>query len=381
MNTNYDYPTDLKVVKITYAPITGRSPKMIGKNAVRDNHGITGSERLLRVFTNQGHEGIGVARGRIEEVEAEAKLILGKNPFDFFEAGIGMKLKALEFPLWDLVGKVLKKPIYQLLGGNHRDSIEAYDGALYLADLLYPERGIARLEEEAIESVLKGFKGIKMKIGRGAKWMEKEAGLKRDVEAVKAVRKAIGKEITLLVDANNGYTKLESIRLFEEIGAQDILWAEEMFRENIEECLEFKEFFKARGWKTLVADGEGGPNTEFFRPFLEAGTFEVVQADMNHLGYTEYMRLAKLAEECKITCAPHTWGSQFGLFASLHLAKAIPNFLSAEVPAYEHDAYIAVGIDFQDGSYTVSDMPGFGIVVNERAYNEHYRAGETSYEL
>jgi L-alanine-DL-glutamate epimerase-like enolase superfamily enzyme len=378
----FDYPTDLQITKITHVRVIGTSPKMIGRNSQRDIHGETSHEQLIRVFTNHGYEGFGVTAKRIEELEkTDIPRVLGRNPCDLFDPERGITVKGLEHALWDLIGKVTGQPVYELLGGSHRETVEAYDGTLYFCDILYPDRGLQRIEEEAAESVAKGHRAIKMKVGRGKKWMEKEEGFRRDVEAVKAVRRIVGDDVKLLIDANNGYDCDGAMQLMGEIGHLNIYWAEEMFPETLEDYHTFTTFIREHGWKTLVTDGEGLGSAEPFVPYFEAGVLDAAQPNINRTGLTEYKVLSALAAKHRAYCAPHSWGSQFGLFVSLHLGKAIPNFLSAEVTAYEFDVYIPAGLTFHEGTYTVSDMPGFGVILNERVYNERYKKDEVVYEL
>ena len=211
--------------------------------------------------------------------------------------------------------------------------------------------------------------------------MERDEGFRRDVAAIRTVRETIGSEVRLMIDGNNGFDLKEAIRLMEEVGDSNLYWAEEMFPETVEDCRVFRGVIRGKGWETLVADGEGHGATEPFVPLLKAGVLDVVQANINRTGLTEYRRLAQTAGEYGAYVAPHSWGSQFGLFVSAHLAKATPNFLSCEVTAYVFDVFLPVGFAFRDGQYFVSEVPGFGVIVNERVYHEKYRKDEMVYEL
>ena len=122
---------------------------MIGKNAVKDDHGDTNRERLVRVFTNSGLEGFGVTRATADAIEAETPNALGVNPASLVDAVQGITLRGIEHALWDLIGKITGKPVYALLGASCRDTIDAYDGGLYFCDLVYPELGLARVEQGA----------------------------------------------------------------------------------------------------------------------------------------------------------------------------------------------------------------------------------------
>ncbi len=153
-----------------------------------------------------------------------------------------------------------------------------------------------------------------------------------------------------------------------------------MFPEQVDECLEFKQFLRDSGLKTLLADGESARDHEHFIPYLGAKAFDVVQADMGRLGPTEWFRLARLAEQHEARCAPHNWGWQFGYIVILHLGAAIPNLLACEIDPIVFDVYDTSALKFADGIYTLPDLPGYGVGVNEDVYKREYAAEETVWE-
>jgi len=377
-----DFPTDIKITRITYAEVTNTSPKMIGKNSRKENHGDTSRERLVRVYTDSGHEGFGVtgATAKVLE-ETEAPQALGASPIALLDPETGIMAHGVEHALWDLIGKVTGKPVYALLGESCRDKVDAYDGGLYFCDILYPELGLKRVEQEAADSMVQGFHAIKMKIGRGHKWMSPEAGFQRDVDAIRLVRQTIGPGIKLMIDGNNGFDEPGAERLFDVVGDQEIFWAEEMFPENIEDYTRFRTYLDRNDLKTLIADGETLAEPSPLYPYIEQGLIDVVQLDTTAIGLSAWWKLAAFSHEHDRLSAPHTWASRFAVYVTAHLAKAIPNFVSNEVPAYEPDAYRPAGFTFQNGGFTITDMPGWGLEINEGVYREKYQSGEQEWTL
>lgn len=374
-------PSDVRITRITYVEVTGQSPKMIGKNAVKDDHGATNRERLVRVFTNSGHEGFGVTRATAAEVEVETAKALGFNPVLLIDMDQGITLRGIEHALWDLIGQITGKPVYALLGASCRDTIDAYDGGLYFCDLVYPELGLARVEQEAAESIAQGHRAIKMKIGRGHKWMPPEEGFQRDVDAIRLVRQTIGPDIRVMVDGNNGFDETGAERLMEAVGDQDIYWAEEMFPETLEDYTKFRAFLDRNGLKTLIADGETLAEPAPLYPFIEQRLIDVVQLDTTQIGLSAWWRLAAFSQIHGRLCAPHTWGSRFAVYATAHLGKVIPSFLYNEVPAYDPDAYRPTGFTFENGTYTLSDKPGWGLEIDGQVYQEKYTDAEQRWVL
>jgi L-alanine-DL-glutamate epimerase-like enolase superfamily enzyme len=376
----------LRITRVRVVTAVGKSPKYIGKNSSLEDHTDVMHEPLVRVETACGLEGLGRVRGGLAQVEEELPRLLGHSPLEFFRMGIGVVgVTATELALWDLVAKAQEKPVYALLGQAGREAVDAYDGSLYFCDLLYPRRGVARVREEAAESVAKGYRALKMKIGRGRRWMDPEAGLRRDVECIAAVREAVGPEIKLLVDGNNGFDCAGAIRLFREVGPLDIYWAEEMFPETVEDYRRFRDFLHENGWNTLIADGETQGSVDPLIPLLEAGVLDVLQLNIHRAGLTEWSRLCREVlprykapgtPDGRTLASPHAWSSRFGALICLHLGRAFDNYLTTEIPPYDVDALLSPGIDWYGGQYHLNGMPGWGVVVNERAYQERYQEGE-----
>ena len=377
MFTIPDFPSDIKITRITHTEIINTSPKMIGKNSRRENHGDTSKERLVRVYTDSGHEGFGVTRATADVLEGhEVSQALGVNPITLLDPEDGITLYGIEHALWDLIGKITGKPVYALLGESCRNTVDAYDGGLYFCDILYPDLGLKRVEQEAAESVAQGFHAIKMKIGRGHMWMPPEEGFQRDIDAIRLVRQTVGPDIKLMVDGNNGFDEAGAERLLDVVGDQDIFWAEEMFPETIEDYTRFRAHLERNGLKTLIADGETLSEPSPLYPFIEQGLIDVVQLDTTAIGLSAWWKLAAFSHEHGRRSAPHTWASRFAVYATAHLAKVIPNFVSNEVPAYDPDAYHPTGFTFENGAFTVSDMPGWGLEIDEPVYQEKYQSHE-----
>ena len=167
-----DAPRDLRITRIVGFDLESYRPKLVGKNSRLGVHGKRATDRMVRLFTNAEVEGIGNCRASKDQLGQ----LLGKNPFDFYEAAkrrMTGPLGAGTMPLWDLVGKILKKPIYELLGGAGPKQVAVYDGSIYFADLLpdYVDKPLDRFKEEIDMGIAVGHRAFKVKIGRGAKWM------------------------------------------------------------------------------------------------------------------------------------------------------------------------------------------------------------------
>jgi L-alanine-DL-glutamate epimerase-like enolase superfamily enzyme len=360
-----EIPPDIRIKRIVGFDLTSRRPKMVGKNSRLDVHGDSATDAMVRIYTNSGLEGLGNCR----RPEAELAPILGKRLIDLYDPST-TRVTVLgngTMPIWDLIGKALAKPAYELFGGEGAKRVPVYDGSIYFADLL-PEnaaRPLDRFKQEIDMGLNAGHRAFKVKIGRGAKWMEAAEGYRRDIEVLKTIREHAGPEIVLGVDANNGYDLAGTQRLLDELPDFAFAFVEEMFPETIDDCLALKRFIHERGWKTLLADGETQSSLDVFKPFIEAQAIDVLQGDMNHFGFEGILTKAAWARPTGIQVAPHNWGSLVGFYMQLHVGRAIPNLYMAEHDPSTNDVLLADGYEIKDGSCSVPEVPGFGLKIND----------------
>lgn len=373
-----DHPKtdDLKRFKIT--KITGfrhvcPRPKLIGKNSHLDVHGRQTADNVLRIVTDQGIEGIGIGTTTPEA----ARRLLGHTLDEYWKPGIGIisPLGRADHALFDLVSKALRVPAWQLLGARGTEWVPVYDGSIYFSDLLpeYQERGVARLLQEVETSLKSGHRALKIKIGRGYKWMEPEAGFRRDVEVVRSIRKLVGRDIKLMVDANNGFDLDSTKRWLDALG-DELFWLEEMFPEEVDQDLQLKQYLKKKGWRTRIADGESARDIDHFEPFLRNDALDVLQPDIRAFGLTRQWELSRrMADKPNIKLAPHNWGSFLGLYMQLILARGIPNFLIAEQDPSTSDLFDTSSFQFKEGHMYVPNTPGCGLVLREDVFKERYQ--------
>ena len=364
-----DPPKDVRITRAIGFDLPTKRSKVAGKNAHLDVHGDTANDRMVRLFTNTGLEAVGNCRA---DKRAVAKLI-GKDPFEFYrrdEHKVAGPLGAGTMPLWDLLGKLLDKPVYELLGGAGPARVPVYDGSIYFSDLLpqYADNWRDRFREEIDMGLEIGHRAFKIKIGRGHKWMDRAAGDDRDVEVVTLIRDHAGDEVILGVDANNGYDLAGTKQFLDRVADVQLAFIEEPFPEKVEQCLALKEYMHEQDWKTMLADGETQGELEVYQPFIEAAAIDIFQGDMNHFGFEGILTEAAWAAENNLLVAPHNWGSLVGYYMQLHVGKAITNFYRAEHDPLSQKVLIAEGYDRQEGTSGVPATPGFGLAIDEQAF-------------
>ena len=288
---------------------------------------------IIEVTTDEGETGYGeafggggVAFGNKAIVEkAIGPMIVGMNPLDreviwhkvynlLRDHGQkGMPLQALsgvDIALWDIAGKVLDLPLYQLLGGAFRDRIPVYGYGMMLQRVPDLKERFARESAAIVEA---GFKAMKMKIGLGPK---------QDRELVESVRRAIGPDIRLMVDANHCYTAREAIPLGRELEQLDVYWFEEPVAP--EDRQGYRDLCTALD--ITVAGGEAEFTRWGFRELIEGRCVDLLQPETCGLGgITEYLKVLALAHSHFVPVVCHVWGSAVAVAANMHLLAALPD--------------------------------------------------------
>jgi L-alanine-DL-glutamate epimerase-like enolase superfamily enzyme len=388
----------MKITRIALCPIEGRFHKFVSMNAGGAGHGskpagLTYTNVLIRIGTDQGVEGLGVMAGQPDSTyQQAARSLLGANPLELYEmsAGrVGARLPAhaavlaryphLDGALLDLIGKLNGKPCWKLLGEEDRAQVLAYDGTIYFADIWFPQRGIRAVIEEVEESLKKGYTGLKLKVGRGLEWMGRDAGLRRDVEVLRQARKSAGPQATIMADDNNAFVDdfARAWQFLEQSRDVNLHWIEEAFPESVADYGRLKDLIAKAGMKTLIADGENFREPEEFDPYLKPRRLmDILQLDIRNGGVLKCRQVGQMAKAAGAEAKPHNWASQIGVLMALHLAKSCPGVSGVEDDRSTCDALVTEGYTFHNGFYTVPDTPGLSFSVDEKVYRQKYQAKE-----
>lgn len=361
--------SEMKITCVSKFSLHSERWKVVGKNSRGGVHGKYAKDEVIKIETNSGVEGVGFSRAEKEQ----ARSLLGKDPLSFYQPGIGIysPLGVGDAPLWDLIGKIYQQPVWRLIGGFGPEWVPVYDGSIYFSDLepQYGSKGIDRILYEVEYSLKKGHRAFKIKVGRGAKWMEPKAGFQRDVEVVRAIRNLVGPEIKLMVDANNGYD-LVTTKRFVEAADDNFFFIEEMFQENVEKYQQLMQWLKENNRNILVADGENAKEVDDFNAYIKQKLIDVFQGDMRRFGFTNFQKISQNTINFGIRLAPHNWGSLLGFYMQLTLGRGIPNFLMAEQDPLVTDMVDVSAFEFKEGKIKVPNIPGCGIVFKKDFFSK-----------
>ena len=344
---------------------------------------------ILRLQTDEGVEGIGEASMLsydplvVSLLEAWTEhYLVGKDPMahelhwmrmhqDNADRGgrlFSTALSGIDIALWDLKGKALGVPVYQLLGGPIRDSLRVYANGWY-TNPGSPEQNA----EEALRVVEMGYTAMKFDpFGQHNYYTisPEEAQLAED--RVAAVRDAVGPNIEILVEVHAKFNVHTAVHLGQRLEKYRPFWFEEpVSQENVGEMRQVRD-----NVNIPIATGERLYLKFPFYELVKADAVDILQPDMcNAGGITELKKIAAIAEPRHVLMAPHNTNSAVGTVASFHLDAATPNFLIQEYHAefYEpHYFQVFDGLPRQkDGHVALPTGPGLGLTFNQAIADAH----------
>ena len=328
--------TDIRVVNL-------RAVRETGKMEAAWNPGTANTYRIgggsaIEIHTDQGMSGIGPAIDSSALEAAKAQLI-GMDPFSierlagplrYYLGHSPRTVSSLEIALWDLIGKAAGQPLYRLWGAA-RERVPVYASMIQLSTAEERVRMAVQLKSQ-------GWRAIKLRAHF--------ATLKEDVRLVEAVRKAVGDEMEIMVDANQAQSfgswqpgvmwdfrrALETARELERLNC---LWLEEpRLRYAFDELAELNRLVGIP-----IAGGENNRGVHEYRWMLEQSVFDILQPDiMVADGVTGFREIAALAKAHNKIVIPHHGGGNLGTIAQLH---AIASWSHAPWIEILHDPPVA----------------------------------------
>ncbi len=366
---------DSRIARIEYGVLEGRRPRNAGSNARRGEHGIMVRVPIARLTTDDGAQGFGVFRGS----QADATALLGVEIAQIFspESGVAEPWRVWDYPLWDLMAKRAGVPVYALAAAVNGMTPSApyrapcYDTSLYFDDLhlASDDAAAALIATEAREGYARGHRAFKIKVGRGARYMPLEAGTRRDIAIVRAVREAVGPGLPIMLDANNGYNLNLTKRVLGETAECGIFWMEEPFHEDPLVYEDLRAWLAQMQLPILIADGEGDASPRLL-DWARDGIVDVIQYDIFGYGFTRWLATGAQLDRWNVRSAPHHYGGHVGNYTAAHLAGAIRGFTYVEWDEVATPGLDASGYIIRDGWVAVPNTPGFGLTLDEAIFRE-----------
>jgi galactonate dehydratase len=342
---------------------------------------------FVKMHTNAGIVGIGegTVEGRIPTtmtaIKELEKYLIGKDPRQpahhwqaiyrhaFYRGGIILTsaLSAVDIAMWDIKGKALGVPVYELLGGPTRDRIRVY--------------GQAETPEGAKKVIAEGYQSLKVGIfssrGRSSRYSENPDFVQGVVENVKAIRDVVGPKVDIGIELHGDHqpqTSLVLIKALEQF--QPWFYEEPIQFQNLPLMADI-----AKKTHIPIATGERMVTKWQFRELLTLGAASLLQPDITHCGgITELKAIATIAEAFYAGMLPHAKEGIVGAVASMHVSASIPNFLAHELPSlqaapddkversYLGKSYITKPLTMHESHVILKDNidgPGLGIQLDD----------------
>lgn len=270
-------------------------------------------------------------------------------------------ISAIDIALWDLFGKQLGVPVYELLGGKMHSSLTAY------ASWLYATEDLDALASEAAGWTAQGFSAVKQRLPNGPR--EGKEGIRKNVELVRTVVDAVGPGVDVMADAYMSWDVNYAIRCIQAIEDEGIRlrWLEEpVIPDDVPGLARIR-----AAVSTPIAAGEHEATRYGFRALVEAGAVDVLQPDVNRLGgITEARRVWALGETFGLDVIPHLGFAHNAQLAVTSLATPLLEYMPPPARAEEADEDQIFWVAFPDepraenGTVTLSQRPGLGVTVD-----------------
>ena len=335
---------------------------------------------FVKVYTDEGIDGVGEATLEYKEksllgaVEHIREYLVGKNPFEiekhwhtiyrdaYWRGGAVLMsaLSAVETALWDILGKSLKVPVYQLLGGKVNDKVRIYVNG-WFAGAKEPEE----FGEKAAIAIERGITAMKWDpFGKSYLDISNE-DLNKAVKCIAAVRDAVGDKVDLLIEGHGRFNIPTAVKIAKEIEPfKPMFFEEPVPPDNLDALREVKERSNVS-----ISAGERLYTRWDYKPLFDKMAADYIQPDVSHAGgIMELKKIAAEAEVRYIPFAPHNPSGPVANAATLQLAANCPNFAILEImySDVEWRKYVTnESISYKDGYIEISDKPGLGIEINE----------------
>ncbi len=351
---------------------------------------VHGYQVHVRVYTDQGIIGQGettdAAQGNVPLIQSFARLLVGQDPLNieaaferirtsgvFAGAQAGQYVTALtgvETALWDIAGKALGLPVYQLLGGKVRDRVRIYCDSGSREMIPGDETSKARIRQ--IQDL--GFTAAKIDIDDATdparfdrvNWTASNGEIAHMIAKIAFTRELYPKNFDLAVDMHARYDATTGKRVAREVEPFKLMWLEEPVpAENIDAMREVR-----ASTSTPICCGENIYMRWGFREILEKRAADIIMPDFQKTGgLLEARKIADMAHTYYVPVAPHAVTSPLGMMATAHVCAVIPNFLVQEWHWIDSldlwRNWVKEGEIIQKGFITPPERPGIGVEVND----------------
>lgn len=349
---------------------------------------------FVQVYTDAGIVGLGEAgnwgylQATASAIEKFADYLIGKDPFRIEDLGqnflrsvyfrgsvIMSAISAIDIALWDIKGKALGVPVYELLGGKTRDKVRVYASVMHITD------DLDELSKQYVELKNMGFTAAKIFCngptsspdGKGEFFSSRIAN---EVAKVKAAREAVGDDFDFVLECHRGMTLPEAVAFGRAVEPyRPMVLEDPVPPDNIDTMAEV-----ASKVGVPIATGERAINLRECEMLMSRHACQYIRPDVCAVGgITTSKKIAALAEAHDVLVIPHNPLGPVSTAACLQICASIPNLGIQELPGFclngAEDAMVKNPLKFENGCMFIPDAPGIGVELADNA-EELYPANE-----
>jgi D-galactarolactone cycloisomerase len=332
---------------------------------------------IVEVLTDEGVAGLGEGVGNanlirqilcgsmIEEalgldpmnIESVRNKLIDSHVYMEQKGSVICAASAIEMACWDIKGKSLNVPVFQLLGGLYREKIEAYASDIYWEET--PEK----MAENALRIKNLGFGTMKAHLGCQSP--------KNDTKRIRALREAIGSDIDLMIDLNGGYNSLQALQAAKLWEPFDLFWLEEPVNPN-----QIDSLADLRARTTIpIAAGENEFRVHGFKQLFDKNALDIAMPDIGRVGGIQETRnICTIAQGHGILVSPHNYSSGILLGATIQLMASIPNTHLLEIDTSDNAIYQELLIEplkIENGFVNIPQFPGLGVKLEKELLKKY----------
>lgn len=341
---------------------------------------------FVKLQTDAGIEGLGEStvewneKAVVAALEELGEFLIGKDPFatdylislmhrnSYWRTGVILRsaLSGMEAALLDIKGKALGVPVYELLGGKHRDTVPCYGNGWFSG-----AKTAQDFATKAAEAVGMGFKGLKWDpFGDAYLEMDRQAR-NRTIENVEAVRAAVGPDIDLMIEVHGRLNVPTAIAMARALAKFDPRWFEEPVPpESIDALADVR-----ANSPIPIATGERYFEPERFMELIYKRAVDILQPDVGHVGgMLEAQKIAAMGHARFLPVAPHNPTGPVMNAMTLQFAATIPNFCILETIAVDvpwRREIVRESLEFTNSEIRIPNVPGLGLELDEEACARH----------
>ncbi len=342
---------------------------------------------FVKLYTDAGIVGLGEAgnwgflSSTADAIRKFIPYLIGKDPFNvedigqnlyravYFRGSVIMSaISAIDIACWDIKGKALGVPVYQLLGGKTRNKVRAY------ASVMHKPGNLEEMADEYKKLQDMGFNAAKIFVN--GKQQSENGGfdeyysgrIEDELEKVRVVREAVGPHFDLILEAHRGMTVPEAITFGTEVAKyRPMVLEDPVTPDNVDTMA-----WVAEKIPVPIATGERFINIKEYEQIIRRNAAQYLRPDVCAMGgITAAKKVAAIAEASDVLIIPHNPLGPVSTAACLQICASIPNLGIQELPTFclngAEDQMIKEPLRFKDGCLEIPEAPGIGVELSEDA--------------